>query len=105
MEKVMTKLKILLMISLMSIVFVADVYAQTEVEALIEKASQAREKASQLGYEWTATKGLIDSAIEANSQGKTVLAKTLASRALKQAENGIKQAEYSDKHWQDAIPK
>jgi len=100
----MKNLKNKLLICLFAVASMTTVNAATELEVLIEKASTAREKASQLGFEWTATKGLIESAKIANAEGKKELAKTLAQRALNQAENGIKQAEYSDQHWQDNFP-
>jgi len=100
----MKTMKNLLLVSLVTLASISQVNAETEVDALIEKASIAREQATQLGFEWTATAGLIKSAKEANSKGKTELAIILAKRALKQAENGIKQAAFSDKHWQDNLP-
>ncbi len=105
MKAIIKTIRQVIFFSIIVVASVSQLHAETDVKALIEKASSARQQASKLGFEWTATEGLIKSAKDALAEGKTELAKTLAARALKQAENGIKQAEYSDKHWQDNLPK
>ncbi len=93
---------ILLLVSLLS--FGASAVADTDVGALIDKAEQTRLQAVAAGFEWTATEGLINSAREALQADKSELATTLTNKALKQAENGLKQAKYADEHWQEYLP-
>jgi len=93
-----------LLLCLFMMTSISPVYATDEVKSLIQKASQTRLQAKKLGYEWTATEGLIQSAREALAAGKIELAQQLATAALKQAENGIKQAKYADAHWQEYLP-
>lgn len=93
---------ILMLVSLLSFSVLA--VADTDINALIDKAEQTRLQAVVAGFEWTATEGLINSAREALQADKSELATTLANKALKQAENGLKQAKYADEHWQDYLP-
>lgn len=73
-------------------------------QQIIDNAIKTHQQAKQAGFEWTATQGLIESAQDAVIADKKELAMTLASKALKQAENGLKQAKYADQHWQDYLP-
>ncbi|MCJ8297608.1 MAG: hypothetical protein MJK13_01550 [Pseudomonadales bacterium] len=96
----MKKLLVVAMAALLS----APVVASTEVVALIDKAQSTRLQAAAAGFEWTKTAGLIKSAQKALKDGDAALAQKLASKALKQAENSLLQAQYSDEHWQDHAP-
>lgn len=76
-----------------------------DVNRLITKAEKTRLKAAKAGFEWTATAGLIKQAKAAAEKGDKKQAEILANKALRQAENSLKQAKYADEHWQDYTPK
>ena len=73
----------------------------SEVKALIHKAERTRQKAAKAGFEWTATAGLIKEAKAALKKGDKSAAALLAKKALRQAKNSMKQAEFADLHWQE----
>ncbi len=100
----MNNMKYFLLLGSLIFVSIGKVNAETDVNALINQATSTLKEVTKLGFEWTTTEGLINSAKQALKQGKTELATTLATKALKQAENGIKQAKYSEQHWKDYFP-
>jgi hypothetical protein len=73
----------------------------SEVKGLINKAERTRQKAAKAGYEWTTTAGLIKEAKAALKKGDKSAAVILAKKALIEAKNSMKQAEFADLHWQD----
>ncbi len=94
-------------ITLVSIIILIanNLFAGDDAKALIQKAEELRLKAAQAGFEWTTTKPLINKAKAAVKKGDKQLAIEYASKALRQGENAIIQAEYAEKHWQDTVPK
>lgn len=72
---------------------------------LIKKAETVRLKAAEVGFEWTTTSILIAEAKHAVKDGNNELAEKLATDAINQAENSLKQAEYAAANWQDSEPK
>ncbi len=73
----------------------------SEVKGLINNAERTRQKAAKAGYEWTTTAGLIKKAKAALKKGDNSAAVILAKKALREAKNSMKQAEFADLHWQD----
>ena len=73
-------------------------------EDSITKAEEARVKVAKAGYEWTTTSLLINEAKQAAADGNQELAIKLANEAIKQTEEGMKQADFADKNWQDTVP-
>ena len=69
------------------------------VATAIETAEKARLEAKQRGFEWSTTSILIRKAMEAAENGDSAKAIALAGKALKEAENSIKQADYAAKNW------
>ena len=68
---------------------------------LISKAKVQLQKAADARFEWNTTAPLISQAEEAEKSGDIKLAKQLAERALKEANNSLVQAKHADEHWQD----
>ncbi len=85
--------------------FSASICVAGAAEPLIEKAEVARLKAAEVGFEWSTTSILIAEAKQAAEDGNNELAEKLANAAIKQAENGLKQAAFSAAHWQDSEPR
>lgn len=71
---------------------------------LIDQAEAARLKAAEVGFEWSTTSILISEAKQAVKDGNTELAEKLASDAISQAENSLRQAEFAAANWQDSEP-
>ena len=67
----------------------------TAAEA-IAAAKSANAEAKALGYEWTTTQGIIDSAEAALAAGNEDEAKALADKARRQAENAIAQQKLAE---------
>lgn len=67
----------------------------TAAEA-IAAAKSANAEAKALGFEWTTTQGIIDSAEAALAAGNEDEAKTLADKARRQAENAIAQQKLAE---------
>ena len=81
----------------------APVHA-SQVSELIDKAEKTRQKAAKAGFEWVATAKLIKQAKAAQSKGDKKQASLLANKALKQAENSLKQAKYAKQNWHKSPP-
>jgi hypothetical protein len=84
-----------------SIEITAGKVMASEVKGLINKAERTRQKAAKEGYEWTTTAGLIKEAKAALKKDDKSAAVILAKKALIEAKNSMKQAEFADLHWQD----
>ena len=84
-----------------SIEITAGKVMASEVKALINNAERTRQKAAKAGFEWTATAGRIKEAKAALKKGDKSAAMLLAKKALRQAKNSMKQAEFADLHWQE----
>lgn len=97
----MNKIKICLLV--IGIIGTSVCYAAPD--ELIKKAETIRLKAAEVGFEWSTTSILIAEAKQAAKDGNNELAKKLASDAIKQAENSLKQAEFAAANWQDSEPK
>jgi len=80
-------------------------FAGGDVNKVIAKAESTLKQASKSGFEWTTTAKLIDGAKKAAKGGDSKLAMKLAKKALKEGENSLIQAKYSEMHWQDYAPK
>jgi len=80
-------------------------FAGEDVNKVIAKAESTLKQASKSGFEWTTTAKLITEAKKASKGGDAALAMKLAKKALKQGENSLIQAKYSEMHWQDYAPK
>lgn len=78
---------------------------QYTAQELIDKAEAARKEADALDNEWVSTAEYIKNARLALEAGKEEEAKALASKALFEGEQAVKQAQYMKKHWQSLIPK
>jgi len=71
-----------------------------DAKVAIEKAETARLEAKKRGFEWNTTSKLIGKARDAEKNGDQITAIKLAEKALKEAENSIKQADYAENNWQ-----
>jgi len=92
--------------SVMILVLVFSFSSHLKAEkSLINSAETARLEAKKLGFEWSTTSALIKQAIEALEAGDKDKASLLAQKALKEAQNAIKQAKYAEENWQDAALK
>ncbi len=74
------------------------------LEQLLDSAEQARQKASDAGFEWNTIQPLLDKGRETMEKGDEALAHDLFSEAKAHAELAIAQANYADKHWRLLIP-
>jgi len=98
MKNIKSNLFIALLVSSFSI-FAAEGEYPANVAAAIETAEQTRLEAKERGFEWSTTSSLIRSAMEAAENGNSEEAIALAEKALREAENSIKQADYAAKNW------
>ncbi len=84
--------------------FSAPSQATENIQQVIDRASEKCREAENLGFEWAYTREMIQSAQKALDAKQPNIAGPLATRALNQALNAIKQAKYAEQHWQDFIP-
>jgi len=80
-------------------------HANPGAEEWMALAEQARQQASELGYEWNTIMPLIEKGSLALKQGDEAQASALFREAKKQAELAIAQARYADENWRMLIPK
>ncbi len=102
----MTKIKTGLILTTMFVSFsimAGEAANVDDASAAINKAKSARLEAKKRGFEWSTTKKLITMATEASSNGDSASAIKLAERALREAKNSIKQADYAAKNWQKFV--
>ncbi|HFB65659.1 MAG TPA: hypothetical protein ENJ60_08985 [Aeromonadales bacterium] len=78
--------------------------AAEDIQQVINQASEKCNEAEKLGFEWAYTREMIISAQKALDAKQVKIAGPMATRALHQALNAIKQAKYADEHWQDFLP-
>ena len=99
MKIIKSSLLLLLVVSSFSIFAVEGEYSEN-VASAIKTAENARLEAKKRGFEWTTTTILIRKAMQAAENGNNVEAISLANKALKEAQNSIKQADYAANNWQ-----
>jgi len=73
------------------------------IARLIDEAEAARQKAAELGAEWLKTRELIAQAREAAQHGEFRQAAQLATRARRQGELAVGQAEREASTWQHRV--
>jgi predicted PurR-regulated permease PerM len=93
----------ILCVLILSLLVVVPVQA-SPLSQLIADAEQTRLKAAKAGFEWSTTAKLIKQAKAAQSKGDKKQASVLANKALKQAQNSLKQAKHAEQHWQKSQP-
>jgi len=99
MKNIKSSFFLILVISSFSI-FAAEGEYPENVASAIKIAESARLEAKERGFEWSTTSILIRNAMEAAENGNNAEAIALAEKALKEAQNSIKQADYAAKNWQ-----
>jgi len=84
---------------------VAQAATESEVKELIDRAETARQKASELEYEWRFTAKHIKEAKEHLEKGELDDAMRLAERALFEAEAAVEQHAISQQTWPLSVPR
>uniref|UniRef100_Q3APA1 SoxXA-binding protein SoxK n=1 Tax=Chlorobium chlorochromatii (strain CaD3) TaxID=340177 RepID=Q3APA1_CHLCH len=78
--------------------------APPTTQELIAQAEATRKEAAAIGYEWRNTAQLIKQANDALTANNEPEAQKLASAALLEAEQAVKQGKWMQANWQTLIP-